>query len=283
MENLKWNTITNMINMYRNNDTSNLNAEEIAAINLIRDTFIKADPLPVTVTKRFENDNQLIDYYKNLDKKYVNAEVDEARSIFNKTFLISPCMKSYADRFYGRRLSVAAAHLSDVLKFQISDALTRSKPIPSLASDVDSDYVKLLYHETQLPANISNAINDGSNKNLKFVRGVFDKLVEDLLTGRYSGYYLKHCLSTGTLNKAMRFRDNITFLLDAPLTLSTDMYSLIERAAAKRNPERDYSAALDSVVYPQSTLQQMLNYLSFENETLRRDRIQNLNVKYNSI
>lgn len=51
MGDLRCINVHNMIKYYRSNDVSNLSPEDIELMNLIRDMFINADPLPVTATK----------------------------------------------------------------------------------------------------------------------------------------------------------------------------------------------------------------------------------------
>ncbi|QBQ01645.1 gp41 [Hyphantria cunea granulovirus] len=284
MENITWNSLTNMINMYRGNNTAQLAPEEIGTLNFVRDIFIKSDPVSVTATKRFENDQQLIDYYRNLEKKYSNRDESNVtnESIFNKSFIISNIMKSYADKFYKRRLNLGAAHLSDVVRYQMANAITQNKPLPIITNDATDDYIKLLYHKAPMPNNLNVLFESKINENVNLIRAVFDNLVADLLTGAYNGYYLKHCLSPETQRSAYRFRDNITFLVNAPLTLSTNIYDLIENVVANKNPEHDYTPFLQHQ-YPVYSLENALSNMALENEAMRRAVIQQLHIKYNAL
>lgn len=281
MDRINWNTTANMINMYRSNNTSNLSPEQIACLNLVRDMFLKAEPIPVNVTKRFESDEQLIEYYKNLEKKYGTVKLTGAHGIFDKSFVVSPIMKAYADKFYKRRLNLAASHLSDVLKYQMANAVTQSKPLPIVHNDAADEYIQLIYQKSNLSPNMQETITNGTNERLTMCAEIINHVVEDVLFGTHNGYHINTCLSPELKNKVYRFRDNITYLVNAPLTLSTNVYGLIERAAVGAGQHGDSN--YDAMSQPRASttpLQQSLSELAFENEALRRSIVQDLNVKY---
>ncbi|QOD40057.1 gp41 [Matsumuraeses phaseoli granulovirus] len=283
MDKLQWNTVVNMINMYKSNNTSKLSPDQIACMNLVRDIFIKADPLPVNVVKRFENDQELVEYYGNLEKKYNGPiKLNGAHGIFDKTFVVSPIMKAYADKFYKRRLNLAASHLSDVFKYQMANAITQNKPLPLLTSDTANDYMQLLYQKAEIAANVQNAIDTNTNERLSVCSNILNNLVEDVLLGSHNGYYVNNCLNEQMKHHVYRFRNNITYLLNSPLTLSTNVYNLIEQTAVKNGqtptaepPHPNYKQSLNTI-----QPQQHLTDMAFENEALRRAKIQELNIRY---
>ncbi|ABQ52038.1 gp41 [Spodoptera litura granulovirus] len=284
MEQLKCINIQNMIKYYRSNDVSKLSPEDIEFINLIRDMFLHSDPLPVNVAKKFESDEQMIEYYKNLEQKYASSDNgDVSGSIFNKTFIISPIMKAYADKFYKRRLNLASTHLSDVVKYQIANAVTQNKPLPIVQNDVTDEYLKLIHHKANVSPNVAKVKENKTNSRMNMCSEIFDNLVSDVLFGSHNGYYINNCLSPELRHKVYRFRDNITFLVRAPLTLSTNIYNLIEEAAVHHGQSPDKSIVPPSPVYPQTSAQQSLSELAFENEALRRGLIQQLNVVYDNL
>jgi hypothetical protein len=283
--NMNWNTTATMINMYRTNNTAKLTPEQIACLNLVRDLFLQAEPLPVNVTKRFETDEELIDYYKNLEKKYGGTvQLSGAHGIFDKSFIISPIMKAYADKFYKRRLNVAASHLSDVLKYQMANAVTHSKPLPIVHNDVADEYFNLLYQKSNIAPNVEQLITNKTNQRLNMCNDVLNNLVEDVLFGSHNGYYINSVLKGDLKSKVYRFRDDIAYLVNAPLTLSTNVYNLIETAAINaghhHQPHEDRHHHHHQQGVP---LQQSLTELAFENEALRRGLIQDLNIKYQNI
>ncbi|AIS92095.1 GP41 [Erinnyis ello granulovirus] len=273
METLNWSSVVNAINLYRSNNIAKLSAQQIECINLVRDLFVKADPVPVNVTKRFENDEDLIGYYANLEKKYGTIKPNGSHGIFDKSFTISPIMKAYADKFYKRRLSLAACHLSEIFKYQMATAITQNKSLPLLYTDTTHEYLQLLYQKGDVGGVYSQQPSVCAD--------VMNRLVEDVLFGKHNGYYINNCLSANNKNSVYRFRDNITFLLNSPLTLSTNIFDLIETRAVANGQSSlvDYSSL--QVTTPLTIpLQQHLSELAFENEALRRSKIQEMNIKY---
>ncbi|UXX41897.1 gp41 [Psilogramma increta granulovirus] len=279
MDTLNWSNVINAINLYKSNNMSKLSAEQIGCINLLRDMFVKADPLPVNVTKRFENDSDLVSYYANLEKKYGTIKFNGNHGIFDKSFTISPIMKAYADKFYKRRLSLAASHLSDIVKYQIATAITQNKSLPLFYTDTTNEYIQMLYQK----GDVGNVYK---NNQPSVCVDVMNRLVEDVLYGKHNGYYVNNCLSVQNKNAVHRFRDNITYLLNSPLTLSTNIYELMENRAVTNgqqvnvnynNLEETNVSDSNVVAIP---LQQHLSQLSFENEALRRAKIQDMNIKY---
>nr|AUF82003.1 gp41 [Cryptophlebia leucotreta granulovirus] len=286
MDKLSWNTVANMINLYRANNTAKLTPEQIGCMNLVRDLFIKADPVPVNVTKRFQSDTELIEYYANLEKKYGgNLKINEsAHGIFDKSFIISPIMKSYADHFYKRRLNLAASHLSDVFKYQMANAVTQNKPLPMLNNDITNEYMQTLYHKADIAPNVKQVINEGNNDKLKMCSEILNNLVEDILYGTHNGYYINNCLNSKLKTAVHRFRNNITFLVNSPLSLSTNIFNLIENTAIQSGQSKniDY-ASLEVTPSNKMPAQQHISELAFENEALRRGKIQELNLKYSNL
>lgn len=276
-----------MIKYYRSNDVSNLSPEDIEFINLIRDMFINADPLPVTATKKFDTDEQLIEHYKNLEKKYQgnNSAKGGPHGIFDKSFVISPVMKAYADKFYKRRLNLAATHLSNVVKYQIATAITQNKPLPIVQNDVTDEYMKLVGHKAVVSPNVKKVVNERTNARLNMCTDVFNSLVADVLLGAHEGYYINNCLSEEMKHKVMKFRDDVAFLVQAPLSMSTNVYELIDEAAKKYGKPRDASVLKvpHEEYHPQTTAQQSMTELAFENEALRRGLIQQLNELYETL
>lgn len=277
MDKLNWNTIANMINLYRTNNISKLSPDQINCMNLVRDIFIQADPVPVNIAKRFETDEELIDYYANLEKKYGgNVKLNGAHGIFDKSFIISPIMKAYADKFYKRRLNLAASHLSDVVKYQIANSITQSKPLPLLNNDNVNEYLQMLYQKGDVSVYTENSVNVCTD--------VINRIVEDVLYGEHNGYYINNCLSAKNKTAVHRFRNNLTYLLNSPLTLSTNIFNLIENKALQHGQQKnvDYSS-LNIVQQPNIPIQQHLSNMAFENEALRRAKIQELNIKYSDV
>lgn len=271
-----------MINLYRTNNTSKLTPDQIACMNLVRDVFLQADPLPVNATKRFESDEDLIAYYANLEKKYGGTvKLSGAHGIFDKSFIISPIMKAYADKFYKRRLNLAANHLSDVLKYQMANAVTQNKPLPLLNNDTTVEYLQTLYQKADVAPNVQQVVQSKGNQRLNVCTDVLNSVVEDVLMGSHNGYYVNTALSPKLRAMVHRFRDNITYLLNSPLTLSTDVFSLIEKKAVQNGQAVgvDYGK-METVKSPFTSTQQHLTELAFENEALRRAKIQELNVRY---
>lgn len=286
MERVPWNTIASMINLYRTNNTSQLTPEQISCMNLVRDIFIKADPVPVTAGKRFQTDEQLIEYYANLEKKYSTGAGHKTAagavgSIFDKSFVISPVMKAYADKFYKRRLGLASSHLSDVVRYQMADAITQNKPLPLVRGESTEEYLRLLHHKTEIAPNVQEGIDRGTDPKLAICSDVINGVVEDVLLGLHNGYYVNTTLYAPIRDLVHRFRDNVTYLLNTPLTLSTNVFGLLEtRAVAGGQRENvDYSA-LASARKVNTPLEESLTNLAFENEALRRGIVQQLNVKY---
>nr|AHN92145.1 gp41 [Agrotis segetum granulovirus] len=286
---INWNTTAAMINMYRSNNTAKLTPEQIACLNLVRDLFLQAEPLPVSVTKRFETDEELINYYKNLEKKYGGATQlsGGTHGIFDKSFVISPIMKAYADKFYKRRLNVAASHLSDVVKYQMANAVTHSKPLPIVHNDVADEYLNTLKHRSPIAPNVEKLVADRSNQRLNVCNDVFNNLVEDVLFGSHNGYFINSILKNDLKEKVYKFRDNIAYLVNAPLTLSTNVYMLIEKAAINAGhhaaDEKMYEEIVSNTAHRTTPIQESLTELAFENEALRRGLIQDLNIKYKNL
>lgn len=285
MDRLNWNATTNMINLYRGNKTAKLSPEQIACINLMRDLFVKGDPLPVTAGKRFQTDEELKEYYANLEKKFGEIKLNGAHGIFDRSFVISKIMQSYADKFYERRLNLAASHLSDVILYQMATALTHNKPLPIVHNDAADEYLRMVYHKTDISPNIQELVTNKSNERLSICTGVLNNLVQDILFGTHKGYYINNCLTPETRREVHRFRDNITYLVKAPLTLSTNVYGLIETAAlnAGQHQEQNYDAISTPTPANATPIQQSLTDLAFENEALRRGLIQKLNIKYKNL
>ncbi|ACZ63574.1 GP41 [Pieris rapae granulovirus Wuhan] len=285
MDQLNWNTVANMINMYRTNNTAKLNPDQIACINLVRDIFIKADPLPVNVAKRFANDQELIEYYANLEKKYSGLiKLNGAHGIFDKSFVISPIMKAYAEKFYKRRLNLAASHLSDVFKQQMANAVTQSKPLPLLNSDTSNEYLLMLYQKVDIAPNVQQSIELKNNERLNMCFEILNGVVEDVLFGAHNSYYINTCLCPKLKTAVHRFRNNITYLLNSPLNVSTNIFGLIEKKAVQNGQPTniDYSQ-MEIVPKSNIPLKHHLSELAFENEALRRAKIQELNIKYTDL
>lgn len=285
MDKLHWNTVANMINMYRTNNTSKLNPDQIACMNLVRDIFLQADPLPVNATKRFESDEQLIEYYANLEKKYGGTiKLNGSHGIFDKSFVISPIMKAYADKFYKRRLNIAATHLSDVFKYQMSNAITQSKPLPLLNNDTANEYLQMLYHKTEVAPNVQKSIDTKQNERLNVCTNILNNIVEDILFGTHNSYYINTCLSNENKQAVHRFKDNITFLVNTPVTLSTNIFNIIETKALQHGQNKDINySELYNTPNASTPLGQHLTEMAFENEALRRGKIQELNIKYSDL
>ncbi|AER41525.1 GP41 [Epinotia aporema granulovirus] len=282
---MNWSGVADMINLYKTNNTSKLSPEQISCMNMVRDLFLKADPVPVSVNKRFESDEQLIEYYGNLEKKYgSDIKLTNAHTIFDKSFIMSPIMKTYADKFYKRRLNLAASHLSDGIKYQMANAVTQNKPIPLIYNDATDEYLRQVYQKTDVAPNLQHMIDASSNSKLCMCTDIINNVVEDVLTGSHNGYYVNTCLYPHVRNNVLRFRDNITFLLRSPLTLSTNVYGLLEKKAQEhgQNTTADYSqwGVSRKTNIP---IKQSLSEMAFENEALRRGIIQNLNIKYSDI
>ena len=270
-----------MINYYRNNNTAKLTPDQIGCMNLVRDIFIKADPLPVNASKRFETDEQLIEYYANMEKKYGGTiKLNGAHGIFDKSFIMSPIMKAYSDKFYKRRLNLASSHLSEVFKYEMANAITQNKPLPMLSNDTTADYLKQLYQKVEIAPNMV-ANNDG----LTVCNEVINSVVEDVLFGLHNGYYINNSLSSELRTRVHRFRNNITFLLNCPLTLSTNVFQLIESRATQLGQETtvDYGPLERSSAVSRTPIQRHLTELAFENEALRRAKIQEMNIKYGDL
>ncbi|AKN80778.1 GP41 [Diatraea saccharalis granulovirus] len=283
MDILKWNTVVNMIDLYRNNNVSKLTPEQIACMNLVRDIFIQADPVSVNVNKRFNTDEELIEYYGNLEKKYNGTiKLNGSHGVFDKSFVLSPIMKAYADSFYKRRLSLAANHLSDVLKYQMATAITQNKPLPLLNNDTTHEYIQTLYQKADVADNVQQSIDTKSNDRLLLCTDTLNNLVEDVLMGTHNGYYVNTCLYPKLKSAVHRFRNNITFLLKTPLSLSTNIFELIEQKALDNGQELDidYSELIEK---KSSIPNKQLTELAFENEALRRGKIQELNIKYSDL
>lgn len=275
MDTLNWSGVINAINLYRSNNTAKLSAEQIGCINLVRDLFIKSDPVPVNVTKRFENDSDLISYYANLEKKYGTIKPNGNHGIFDKSFTISPIMKAYADKFYKRRLSLAASHLSDIVKYQMATAITQNKSLPLFYTDTTNEYLQMLYQKGD--------VGGVYTQQPQVCADVMNRLVEDVLYGKHNGYYVNNCLSSQNKYAVHRFRDNITYLLNSPLTLSTNIFDLIESRAIANGQQTNvnYSnAQVATTSDAEIPLKQHLSVISFENEALRRAKIQDMNIKY---
>lgn len=288
MEDLKCINVHNMIKYYRSNDVSNLTPEDIELINLIRDMFVHADPLPVTATKKFDTDEQLIEYYKNLEKKYAGNSTGKSGpyGVFDKSFVISPIMKAYADKFYKRRLNLAATHLSNVVKYQIATAITQNRPLPIVQNDVTDEYLKLISHKANVSSNVKKLLHDRGNARLNMCTDVFNNLVADVLSGAHEGYYVNNCLSEEIREKVLKFRDDVAFLVHAPLSKSTNVYALIDDAARKYGkPEHQQQQQQhhDEQHHPQTSIQQSMTEMAFENEALRRGLIQQLNAVYETL
>lgn len=289
MDDLKCINVHKMIKYYRSNDVSNLSPDEIELMNVIREVFIRGDPLPVTATKRFETDDQLIEYYKNLEIKYQgnNTGKNGPHGIFDKSFVISPIMKSYADKFYKRRLNLASTHLSNVVKYQMATAITQNKPLPLVQNDVADEYFKLLCHKANVSTNIKQLLNERTNSRLNSCTNLFNNLVDDVLTGAHEGYYVNNCLNDEMKAKVLKFRDDVSFLVQAPLNMSTNVFALID-AAAKKYGKPATEVAADHVKRlnshtAQTSEQLYATELAFENEALRRGLIQQLNSVYETL
>nr|AJA91728.1 GP41 [Adoxophyes orana granulovirus] len=284
MEKLSWNSLVNIINSYRINNTAKLKPEQILCLNTVRDLFLKADPLPVTATKRFENDKELLSYYGNLEKKYPPQNTESGTTgIFDKNFVHSKAFQSYADKFYNRRLNLAAAHLGDVLKYMIAYSITNNKPLPLLNLDsTTNEYLKLLYHKAQA---IPDYKETHTNQ-MTICTGVFNKLIEDMLYGTHNNYYIEKCLSGDIKQRVLQFKSDINYLLtNEPSKIINDVYTPI-REKAIHNSLITTTTTNQSVQQQQqhySPIHQQLSELAFENETLRRNKIQELNVKYSDI
>nr|UYX49724.1 gp41 [Darna trima granulovirus] len=274
-----------MINMYRTNNVSKLSPDQIACINLVRDLFIKADPVSVNISKRFETDEELIEYYANMEKKYGGTiKLTGSHGIFDKSFVISPIMKSYADKFYKRRLALAASHLSDVVKYQIASAVTHNKPLPLINNDATVEYLQTLYHKTDIAPNIKKTIVDKTNERLNVCYDTINNVIEDVLFGSHDGYYVNTCLNANNKTAVHRFRDNITYLLNSPLTLSVNIFNLIENKALQNGQNKDVDYSKISTTHTPSTpINQHLSEMAFENEALRRAKIQEMNIRYENI
>jgi len=143
----------------------------------------------------------------------------------------------------------------------------------------------MVYHKTDVSANIQELVDNKSNERLSICTGVLNNLVEDILFGTHKGYYINHCLKPEVRRKVHRFRDNIAYLVKAPLTLSTNVYGLIETAATNAGQHQDENYEAASAPSPANTIpiQQSLTDLAFENEALRRGVIQKLNIKYKNL
>nr|WPN08719.1 gp41 [Cnaphalocrocis medinalis granulovirus] len=283
MDKLNWSTVANMINYYKTNNVSKLTPDQIECMNLVRDIFVKADPLSVNVTKRFQSDEELVEYYGNLEKQYSGVSSSSnktTKDIFDQSFITSPIMKTYASKFYKRHLNLAASHLSEVFKYQMATAITQNKPLPLFNIDTTHDYLKTLYHKADMPPNVQQAMVNKSNERLSVCTDVINNVVDDLLYGTHNGYYINTTLYPNVRTAVHRFRHNITHLLNCPLTLSTNIYNLIE---TKTNLSKniDYKP-LERVEHQNSQIpvQQHLTEMAFENEALRRAKIQEMNIKY---
>nr|ANY57486.1 GP41 [Phthorimaea operculella granulovirus] len=280
-DNLSWATVANMINMYRTNNTARLTPEQIACMNLVRDLFIKADPVPVNATKRFESDEQLVEYYANMEKKYGSIKFNGAHGIFDKSFVISPIMKAYADKFYKRRLNLAATHLSDVVKYQIAHSITQNKPLPLLSTDLSTEYLQTVHSKANIPSNVKQAMESRNNQQLNMCTDIISNVVIDVLTGVHKDYYINTCLTPATRKMVHRFRNNIAFLMN---TNSTNVFNMIEGVALEKGQtEIDYSEMEKAIAYNNTNSNAALTQLAFENEALRRAKIQEMNIRYNNL
>ncbi|ABC61217.1 GP41 [Choristoneura occidentalis granulovirus] len=274
MDRLNWNTVTNMINLYKSNNTPKLTPDQIACMNLVRDMSIKADPVSVNAGKRFQSDEELIEYYANLEKKYNGKiKLSGAHGIFDKSFVISPIMKAYADKFYKRRLNLASSHLSDVVKYQIANSITQNKPLPILNNNSVNEYLLMLHQKGD--------VSVYKDENIQTCSDIINRIVEDILYGDHNGYYINNCLNSNNRTAVHRFRNNLTFLLNSPLTLSTNIFNLIENKAVQNGQHKDVDySSLEKINKPSVPIQQHLSEMAFENEALRRSKIQELNIKY---
>ncbi|AEB00377.1 gp41 [Clostera anachoreta granulovirus] len=282
MDKLSWNTVANMINLYRSNNTAELTPEQIDCMNTVRDIFIRADPVDVNVVKRFESDDDLIQYYANLEKKYGGTvKLNGSHGVFDKSFVISPIMKSYADKFYKRKLGLASSHLSEVLKYQMAHAITQNKPLPLFSSDATNDYLLQLHSKAEVAPNFRQKIELRENERLNVCVDTINAVVEDVLFGKHDGYHVNTTLTPHNRTAVHRFRHNITYLCGTPLTLSTNVFQLLEDRAVKNGQveDTDYSQ-LERAAVSTSTTSQNVTQLAFENEALRRAKVQEFNIKY---
>nr|WML75141.1 glycoprotein gp41 [Spodoptera littoralis nucleopolyhedrovirus] len=288
--------IDKIIKYYRTNDMSQLNPQNIALINTIRDMCIDSDPVSVNVVKRFDSDENLIKHYARLRKELGGSDVPD--TVFQPSFVLS-VLPSYAQKFYnsgaenvsGGSVAEAARHLSVALQYMIADAIARNTPIPlPFSQQLTDNYITLLLQRATIPNNIQQAVASRRYRQLNMVNDLINNIIDDVFTGKYGNYYY-YVLNEKNRARISSLKDNVAFL--APLSTSIDIFQYMADLATRggKKPLLFENATFlnvpSSVVAVgdkdsgKNTCQDSLTELAFQNEALRRFIFQKLSYKKN--
>ncbi|AXU41524.1 GP41 [Alphabaculovirus altermyunipunctae] len=286
--------IDKIIRYYRSNDMSQLNPQNIALINTIRDICIDVQPLSVNVIKRFDNDEALIKHYTRLRKELGGSDVPE--TIFQPSFVLS-VLPAYAHKFYnagaenvsGSSVSEAARHLSVALQYQIADAIARNTPIPlPFNYQLTNNYITLLLQRATIPNNIQQAVASRRYNQLNAINDLINNIIDDVFTGKYGNYYY-YVLNEKNRSRIASLKDNIAFL--APLSTSIDIFQYMADQATRGGKKPllfenatflNVPSTINNKDQNKSSCQESLTELAFQNEALRRYVFQKLSYKKNN-
>ncbi|AJD80766.1 41 kDa glycoprotein [Pseudoplusia includens SNPV IE] len=284
-----------IIRYYSTNDMSHLSPQMLDLVSTIRNVCIETQPVDVNVTKRFDNDENLIKHYARLQQELGSSEITS--DIFRSSFVYN-VLPAYAHKFYNNNAAAlhsssveeAARQLGFALEYQIAEAIATNTPIPlPFDQKIANDYMTLLLQRATIPQNIQNAIEYGMNDKQRYPRllminTIINNVIDDLFGGNGSDYYL-YTLNERNRSRVLSLKRNISQL--APLSASTDIFKFIANLSTEKGINAslfESAAALTSTKNTESyktPCQQSLTELAFQNEALRRFIFQQLSYKQN--
>ncbi|AKR17368.1 GP41 [Urbanus proteus nucleopolyhedrovirus] len=286
--------VSKIITYYRTNDMSQLNPQMISLVNTIRDVCIDTNPIDVNVTKKFDNDENLINYYRRLHKELSTSQT-VADNIFQPSF-VNTVLLSYAQKFYNNgfeqmrntSLEKAAKHLSLSLQYQVAEAVATNAPIPlPFNFQVANNYLILLLQKANIPINIQNLIDERKNPLLNAINDIINNVIEDLFV-KGEDYYF-YVLNENNRARITSLKENIGFL--APLSSSANVFEYIAKKATESGKKTSVFSSANFVTSTPIQKQinnknlndetyrcrQNLTEMAFQNETLRRFILQQMN------
>ncbi|AIE47795.1 gp41 [Peridroma alphabaculovirus] len=286
--------VNKIVRYYRTNDMSQLTPQMLNLVNTIRNVCIETYPVDVNVTKRFDNDANLMANYRRLQKELGDKPVTS--DVFKASFVYS-VLPSYAQKFYNKgadhigagSVEEAARHLGYAVQYQIAQAVSTNTPIPlPFDQQLATDYLTLLLQRANIPSNIQEVINSGSkmhgSSRVHMINTLINNVIDDLFAGG-SDYYL-YVLNETNRARILSMKENISYM--APLSATTNIFKFIATLATNsgKKPSVFQSATMLTmpmtkpvIMEAKNTCQQQLTELAFENEALRRFILQQLSYK----
>lgn len=274
--------VETMIDYFKTNDMTKMTPQTIELVNTIRDMCIDSNPISVNVTKKFDNETNLINYYTRLNKELGGVDVPD--TIFQPSFVLTQ-MKAYANKFCAGNLSQTAYYLSLAFEYMMASAVARNQPLPLATDERAQNYMTLLLQQADIPHNLQTAIASRKFKSLNMVSDLVNNVIDDIFTLESNNYY-RVVLNEKNKGRVISFRENMNDL--GPFNETKDVFRFIAKMVASRGikpPLIENATSFNFISIKdqnKTTCQQSLTELAFQNEALRRFMFQKLSYKNKS-